>query len=127
MSGVAIFGPGGLVMFANVQLSKCSAALGLRPRIGGQSFHEVYPGNVRKEILSVIDRSAETGKPAADTDDLAANRSTPGCSRSWAGRTRRRRSAEVAGDQVLAINRKVQGTRTPGPLPRHGSKSTTRT
>ncbi|MBS0189983.1 MAG: LuxR C-terminal-related transcriptional regulator [Phycisphaerales bacterium] len=65
MSGVAIFGPGGLVMFANVQLSKMFRGPQASPAQSvGKKLAEVYPETYAKEILSVIDRSAETGKPA---------------------------------------------------------------
>lgn len=64
MTGVAIFGPRGVVIWANPQLSKMFRGPDATPSQSmGKSLSAVYPESFANEIVSIIDRSAETGKP----------------------------------------------------------------
>ncbi|MGH7244631.1 MAG: LuxR C-terminal-related transcriptional regulator [Phycisphaerales bacterium] len=65
MSGVAIFGTGGVVIWANPQLSKMFRGPDASPAQSmGRKLKEVYPESFANEVVSVIDQCAAAGKPA---------------------------------------------------------------
>lgn len=65
MSGVAIFGTGGAVIWANPQLSKMFRGPDATPDQSiGRKLKEVYPESFANEVVSVIDQAATSGKPA---------------------------------------------------------------
>lgn len=65
MSGVAIFGAGGAVVWANPQLSKMFRGPDASPEQSiGRRLNQVYPESFANEVVSLIDQCAATGKPA---------------------------------------------------------------
>lgn len=118
LSGVAIFGEGGAVIWANPQLSKMFRGPEASPAQSiGRRLKEVYPEHFANEVVSLIDQCAATGKPALmrtiwrgeqictwvqpiKADPADANEAS-------------------AGTQVLTISRKVRGDEHPKDLFSH--------
>lgn len=102
MSGVALFEPGGNVLWANPQLSKMFRGPDASPAQSiGRRLKEIYPEVFANEVVSVIDQCAATGKPALMRTI-------------WRGEQlytwmQPFRPENANGVQVLAISRKVRG------------------
>lgn len=110
MSGVAIFGLGGAVIWANPQLSKLFRGPDASPAQSiGRKLKEVYPESFANEVVSVIDQAAASGKPALMRTIWRGEQIY-----TWVQpiKPEPSDSGEVAETQVLTISRKVRGDET---------------
>lgn len=105
MSGVAIFGTGGAVVWANPQLSKMFRGPDATPEQSiGRKLQEVYPPSFANEVVSVIDQSAATGKSALIRMIWRGEQIY-----TWVQPIRLEPGDESAPPQILTISRKVRG------------------
>jgi len=110
MSGVAIFGAGGAVIWANPQLSKMFRGPDASPSQSmGRKLKEVYPESFANEVVSVIDQCAATGKPALMRTIWRGEQIY-----TWIQPIKSESMEQVEGTdtQVLTISRKVRGDET---------------
>lgn len=110
MSGVAIFGTGGAVIWANPQLSKMFRGPDASPAQSiGRKLKEVYPESFANEVVSVIDQSASSGKPALMRTIWRGEQIY-----TWVQpiKSDASEAAEGTDTQVLTISRKVRGDET---------------
>lgn len=108
MSGVAIFGSGGAVIWANPQLSKMFRGPDASPSQSiGRKLREVYPESFANEVVSVIDQCAASAKPALMRTIWRGEQVYTWVQPIKADATEAGESA--AGTQVLTISRKVRG------------------
>ncbi|MBL8887114.1 MAG: hypothetical protein JNK16_10660 [Phycisphaerales bacterium] len=110
MSGVAIFGTGGAVIWANPQLSKMFRGPDASPAQSiGRKLKEVYPESFANEVVSVIDQAASSGKPALMRTIWRGEQIY-----TWVQpiKSDASEAAEGTDTQVLTISRKVRGDET---------------
>jgi len=110
MSGVAIFGTGGTVIWVNPQLSKMFRGPDASPSQSiGRKMKEVYPEPFANEVVSMIDQCALSGKPALMRTIWGGEQIY-----TWIQpiKSDPAESGEGAETQVLTISRKVRGDET---------------
>lgn len=110
MSGVAIFAPGGAVLWANPQLSKMFRGPDASPAQSiGRKLKEVYPESFANEVVSVIDQAAASGKPSLMRTIWRGEQIY-----TWIQpiKSEASEAAEGTDTQVLTISRKVRGDET---------------
>lgn len=105
MSGVAIFGSDGEVVWANPQLSKMFRGPDATPEQAiGRKLKEIYPESFANEVASVIDRCAASGKSALIRMIWRGEQIY-----TWAQVIQHQPEQGDVGSQVLTISRKVRG------------------
>ncbi|MBX3390714.1 MAG: PAS domain-containing protein [Phycisphaeraceae bacterium] len=105
MSGVAIFGPGGAVVWANPQLSRMFRGPDATPEQAiGRKLKEIYPESFANEVASVIDQCAASGKSALIRMIWRGEQIY-----TWAQVISAEADEGTGEHQVLTISRKVRG------------------